>query len=403
MKKVLFSTVLICLTLSCFFGQTSNDEKQYVIVLSMDAFRWDYDQLVGTPNLDAISRKGVKAKAFQSSFPTVTFPNHYSMATGLYPDHHGIISNTFFNKALQKEYKIANYDVVGDPAFYGGEPIWNTAQKQGVLTANYFWVGSETPINGMHPNIWKKFDKTVTYSQRIDSVMSWLERPESERPQLIMFYFEDPDATSHFEDPAYGEKTHLMVKYCDSLVGVLDEKLQALPFAKNIHLLVVSDHGMCPVDSTRAVCLPDYLDTTWIQYSNWSSPMCLMDIYPDKLDSALLILKNIPHIQAWKPADVPKRLNFGTNPNIGNLVILADSAWSLTKTPRPGKSGGAHGFDNLNRDMYGIFYGYGPKFAKNKVVPEFPNIQLYNIIAHLLGIEPVETDAKLEDVEFLFE
>ncbi len=397
MRKILLLVALFCLCIKGF-----SEEKQYVVVLSMDAFRWDYERLIGTPNLDKIAKKGVKSKGFQSSFPTITFPNHYSMATGLYPDHHGLVSNTFFNKKLQQEYRIGKYEAVDNPEFYGGEPIWNTAQKQGIFTANYFWVGSETPIGGMQPNIWKAFSKEVTYSQRVDSVISWLERPENERPQLIMFYFDDPDATTHYDDPVNGTKTRRIVKYCDSLVGVLDRKLQALPFAKNVHLLVVSDHGMSPIDSSRTVYLPNYLDTSWIQYSNWSTPTCLMDIYPDKLDSALMALKKVPHIQAWKPADIPKRLNFGTNPNIGNLVILADSAWSISKKPFSSRAKGTHGFDNQNRDMYGIFYAYGPKFAKNKVVPQFPNIQLYNIIAYLLNIKPAQTDAKLEDVSFLF-
>jgi alkaline phosphatase D len=378
------------------------EKKQYVIVLSMDGFRWDYDQLIGTPNLDKIAKKGVKTQGLQSCFPTATFPNHYSMATGLYPDNHGLIANRFFNNTLQKEYSIRNREAVGNPEFYGGEPIWNTARKQGLITASYFWVGTEAPIGGMQPNIWKSFDNSVTYSQRIDSIISWLERPEKDRPQLIMFYFDDPDLTTHFDDPVDGKETYRTIKYCDSLVGVLHSKLQALPFAKNISLIVVSDHGMCPVDSSRTVYLQDYLQKSWIKYSNWSSPACLLDIYPDKLDSALMVLKDIPHLNAWKTADVPKRLNFGANPNIGNLVVLADSAWNVLEMPRPDRKKGDHGFDNLNRDMYGIFYAYGPKFKKNKIVPEFINLQLYNIVAHSLNIKPVQTDAKLNDVKFLF-
>ncbi len=397
MKKILLLTILL------FFGFNSfGQENQYVVVLSMDAFRWDYSHLIGTPNLDKIAEKGVKAQAFQSVFPTITFPNHYSMATGLYPDNHGIISNRFLNKSIDKEYSISKREMVATPEFYGGEPIWNTARKQGITTAAFYWVGSEATIGGMQPHTWKPFSKEVTYPQRIDSVISWLQLPENERPQLIMLYFEDPDATTHNDDPTNGIRTQQMVKYCDSLVGVLDQHLQALPFAKNIHFVVVSDHGMSPVSQSRTVYLQDYLPKSWITYSNWGNPVCFMDIKPEKLDSALDALKNVPHIQAWKPADIPKRLNFGTNPNIGNLVILADSAWSISEKPRKSKTKGMHGYDNLNRDMYGIFYAYGPKFEKNKVVPEFPNIQLYNIIAYLLNLKPAQTDAKLEEINFLF-
>jgi alkaline phosphatase D len=397
MKKVLLFAVWFSFVFKGF-----SEEKQYVIVLSMDGFRWDYNELIGTPNLDKIAEKGVKSKGLQPVFPTGTFPSHYSMATGLYPDHHGLIANTFFNVDLQQQYRISNREAVGNPAFYGGEPIWNTARKQDLITASYFWVGTEAPIGGYHPHTWKPYTNSVTFSQRIDSIISWLERPEKDRPQLIMFYFEEPDATAHNHGPVDDKETHRMVKYCDSLVGVLDARLQALPFAKNISLVIVSDHGMCPVDIDRIVYLQDYLPESWIQYSNQSSPMALMTIVPEKLDSALLVLSDVPHINAWKSSDVPKHLNYGTNPNIGNLVILADSAWSISQRPRENWKKGDHGFDNQNRDMFGIFYAYGPKFEQNKVVPEFINIQLHNIIAHLLNIKPAPNDAKLEDVDFLF-
>lgn len=394
---------LFGITLFLFAFSSFASDRKYVIVLSLDGFRWDYNQIIGTPNLDKIAERGVRSKGLQPVFPTGTFPNHYSMATGLFPDNHGLIANTFFNQDLQKEFRIANRKAVGNPKFYGGDPIWNTVQRYGIKSASFFWVGTEAPIGGKQPNIWKNFNSRITFSQRIDSVISWLERPEEHRPQLIMFYFEEPDLTAHHFHPAYSEEVHRMVRYCDSLVGVLDRRLQALPFAENISLIIVSDHGMTPTSIDRVVYLQNYLCTSWIQYSSNASPMALMTIYPEKLDSALLVLQSVQHINAWQPQDIPKHLNFGTNPNIGNLVILADSAWSISKEPLEIWRAGDHGFDNTNREMFGIFYARGPKFHRNKAVPEFLNIQLHNIIAHLFGIRPAPNDAKLEDVYFLFE
>ncbi|MCL2416576.1 MAG: ectonucleotide pyrophosphatase/phosphodiesterase [Bacteroidales bacterium] len=397
MKKL---SLLVALFLFAFKGFA--EERQYVIVLSLDGFRWDYNQIIGTPNLDRIAERGVRSKGLQPVFPTGTFANHYSMATGLFPDNHGIIANTFFNQELQKEFRLANREAVGNPKFYGGEPIWNTVQRYGLKSASFFWVGTEAPIGGKQPNIWKNFNSRIPFHERVDSVISWLERPEDQRPQLIMFYFEEPDFTAHSFHPTYAEEVHRMVRYCDSLVGVLDRRLQALPFAENISLIIVSDHGMTPTDISRVVFLHNYLCESWIQYSSRSSPMALMTVYPEKLDTALSVLQNVPHINAWRPEDIPKHLNFGRNPNIGNLVILADSAWSISKEPVDRWRKGDHGFDNTNRDMFGIFYARGPKFHTNRVVPEFLNIQLYNIIAHLLGIRPAPNDAKLEEVYFLF-
>jgi len=396
MKKYLLTVALFLFAIKGFA------ERQYVVVLSLDGFRWDYNQIIGTPNLDRIAERGVRSKGLQSVFPTGTFPSHYSMATGLYPDNHGLVSNTHFNVKLQQEYRISNRDAVGNPAFYGGEPIWITARNQGLQTASFYWVGSEAPIGGHHPHTWKIFDNSVAFSQRIDSVISWLERPEDIRPQLIMFYYEEPDFAAHGHHPTDSEVVHRMVKYCDSLVGVSDAKLQALPMAGNIHLIIVSDHGMTPVDISRVIFLQNYLCDSWIKYSNFSSPMALMTIHPEKLDSALLVLRDVEHLTAWRASEVPERFRFGSHPNVGNLVILADSAWSISQRPRETWRFGDHGFDNKNRDMYGIFYAYGPKFARNRVVPEFINLQLYNIIAYLLNLRPAPTDARLEDVYFLF-
>lgn len=409
MKQVKFFLLLLLLTTlplnSYSWGTLGHN---YVVVLSMDGFRWDYCNDTLTPNLMRIATKGVKAKRFQSSFPTLTFPNHYSMATGLYPDNHGIIANRFYNKDLKKWYSPG---AAGDASFYKGEPIWNTAQKHGLKTANFFWIGSEAPIGGKLPEIYKYYnqDKDITYSQRVDSVISWLSRPKEERPQLVMFYFEDPDKTTHRNDPnpAIENITRLTVAKCDSLVGVLDSKLQELPIAGNIHLIIVSDHGMCPVDESRTIYLSDYLEKSWApdSTSSFGSPLALINIHPHKVKATLKALKKVEHINVWKRSDIPKRLHYGKNPNIGDLVILADSAWSIRKdrTPARSTSKGAHGFDNRNRDMYGIFYAYGPKFQENAVVEEFPNIQLYNIIAHLLELKnPAKTDVRLEDVNLLF-
>ena len=397
MKKYLLAVALFLFAIRGFA------ERPYVIVLSLDGFRWDYNQIIGTPNLDRIAARGVRSKGLQPVFPTGTFPNHFSMATGLFPDNHGLIANTFFNVELQKEFRISDRDAVRNSAFYSGEPIWVTARTQGLQTASFFWVGTEAPIGGYQPHIWKPFDSSVTFSQRIDSVISWLERPKDKRPQLVMFYYEEPDFTAHGYHPSESEEVHRMVRYCDSLVGVLYARLQALPIAENIHLIIVSDHGMTPVDISRVVFLQNYLCDSWIKYSNFSSPMALMTIHPEKLDSAISALRDVEHISAWRPSEIPERFNFGTNPNIGNLVVLADSAWSISQKPLETWRLGDHGFDNENRDMFGIFYAYGPRFARNRVVPEFINLQLYNIIAYLLNLKPAPNDVRLEDVYFLFE
>ena len=172
---ILNATLFILSTflLTSFRGDAGKPPKNYVLIVSFDAFRWDYTKIYKTPNLNKLASEGVKADRLISSFPTVTFPNHYSIATGLYPDHHGLINNTFFAPELNLMYRIGDRKAVENPAFYLGEPMWITAKKQGLKTASFFWVGSEAPVQGMQPDYWKKYDSKVTYSERIDTVIKW--------------------------------------------------------------------------------------------------------------------------------------------------------------------------------------------------------------------------------------
>lgn len=173
-------------------------KERYVVVLSMDGFRSEYPSRAHTPTLDSLASVGVRS-VFRPCFPSVTFPNHYSMATGLHPDHHGLVSNSFYDMKLDSVYRMGNLD----PRFFGGEPIWNTAERQGIRTAPFYWVGSEVPLTGGQPSIWKTFDKSVSFSSRADSVIAWLRLPEAIRPHLIMWYMEEPRCDRSFRHPGF--------------------------------------------------------------------------------------------------------------------------------------------------------------------------------------------------------
>jgi len=199
---VIFSAILIG-SIGLFSCKQSNRSDQnsqtqpYLVMLSLDGFRWDYADKVPTPNLDKIAKMGVKAESLQPSFPSKTFPNHYTIATGLYPDHHGIVLNAFYDPETDRYYSIRDRKTVEDGTFYGGEPIWNTAEKQGVKAGTFFWVGSDADIQKMHPSYWKKYEHNFPFEQRIDSVISWLQLPEEKRPHLILWYMHEPDSKGH--------------------------------------------------------------------------------------------------------------------------------------------------------------------------------------------------------------
>ena len=228
-----------------------------------------------------------------SSFPTVTFPNHYSIATGLYPDHHGLINNSFSAPDLGLFYRMGDRTAVENPDFYGGEPIWVTAEKQGVRSASFFWVGSEAK----HPSYWKKYDESVTYEARIDTVIKWLGYPPEKRPGLITLYFDEPDATSHSFGPVSAQ-TGKIVERLDSLIGVLRTKLSKLPEAKRINLIILSDHGMSAISPDRYINIKSLVPNRMIASMSGGNPVYLINPAEGKERQCSLSSEQIERIKS---------------------------------------------------------------------------------------------------------
>ncbi len=375
----------------------STERQPYLVVLSMDGFRWDYADKAATPNLDGIAREGVKARAMIPSFPTKTFPNHYTMATGLYPDHHGIVLNSFYDPSTDRYYRVSNREAVGDGSFYGGEPVWVTAEKQGVKAASLFWVGAEAEIKGVRPSIWKRYDHHMPYGDRIDTVISWLQRPGPQRPHLIMWYFDQPDSQGHRTGPDSPEIVQ-KIEYLDSLLGVFLNRLKKLPIAGEINFIVTSDHGMENISGERVVMLDDYLPDEEIDTILGSNPVWLIRAKPEAREQLAQKLSEIPHIHAWPTGHLPERLHYGNNPRTMDFVAVADSSWSLFYEKQGKYFGGTHGYDNANKDMFTIFYGIGPAFKNGYSQPVFPNISLYPLMCRILGLKAAPNDGDIKDV-----
>jgi predicted AlkP superfamily pyrophosphatase or phosphodiesterase len=387
---MLFSTLL-----------PAQSTTSYVVMLSMDGFRWDFPDIYPTPNLDRLSSAGVKALSLQPAFPTKTFPNHYTMVTGLYPDHHGIVQNEFFDAATGKYYRIGDREAVENPAFYGGEPIWATAEKNGITTASFFWVGSEAAIEGIQPTYWKRYDGSIPYGQRIDTVIYWLSLPESVRPHLITWYIDEPDNTEHDKGPLSNE-TKSMVIYLDSLVGVFLNKLDKLPVASEVNVIITSDHGMGEIKPERTVYLSKYIEKEWFDRVEGYSPNYILDVKDEHAEQAWEALIGIPHVQVWKYGQVPEWLHYGTNPRTRDFILVADSAWQVTFKEQAPKLRGAHGYVPTDKDMHAIFIAKGPAFKEGYIQSTFENIDLYALLCHLLDVEPAKNDGNLKNVRGMF-
>ena len=392
-----FTTHLLSFTLLLLttFLQAQTNKDSYVVLVSMDGFRWDYAKHFKLQNLKQIAAEGVHAKSMKPSYPSKTFPNHYSIVTGLYPDHHGIINNVFYDAALNESFSLSS-DAKSDSRYYGGNPIWNLAEQQGVKTASFFWPGSD--IDKRNPSYFKKYDGKIPYGARIDTVMKWLQLPEKQRPHLVTLYFDEPDHTGHNFGPSSAETKKAVIKM-DSIMGAISRRLDQLEIGKKINLIIVSDHGMASISNDKKVAVLDYLKPEWLGYKAVVNPIMSLQAKAGCQDSIAKALKKVPHIKFWKSTEVPKRLHYGTNPRVHDFVIEAKKGYSLVNKESQNIKGGTHGYDNNEKDMHAIFYAKGPAFKVDKTVKTFQNVSVYPLIAHILGLQIGEIDGKFSDVK----
>ena len=381
---------------------SANKNDQYVLLISFDGFRADYIDWYDTPNFDQIKLNGVKAKSLKPVFPTKTFPNHYSIATGMYVENHGLIGNQFFDKKLNEFYQTKDREKVEDKRFYGGEPIWSTAEKQGLKTASYFWVGSEAQAGGHYPSIWKKYDQKQSFDARIDSVIKWFEKTIKNRPRLVMLYFHEPDNTGQKYGPR-SKENKLMVESVDRTIGNILNKLKTLTIYKKLNVILVSDHGMTEIDKTKKIVLSKYIDTKKIKMEGSGAYTLLYSDENNEIEKSYLKLKQLSNIDVYKKENIPDKWRFKRHHRIKDILIVAKEGWTILKDNLEGSyyfySKAAHGYDNDLQSMQAIFFAQGPAFKKDYTISSINNIDIYPLIAHILNIKSYhEIDGKLENV-----
>jgi predicted AlkP superfamily pyrophosphatase or phosphodiesterase len=397
MKKLNLLLIAVILLGMASCTQKAQEVHHYLVILSMDGFRWDYPEKVETPNLDAMATNGARAERFIPSFPTTTFASHYTMATGLHPDNHGILVNRFYAPDLDADFNKGDRSTVEDGRFYGGEPIWVTAETQDLKTATFFWVGSEADVQGIRPTYWKRYDHHFPYEQRIDTVIHWLSLPKAERPKLVMWYFDEPDSSGHRYGPD-GDSLKPVIARLDSLVGVFRNKMKALPHANQINFIIVSDHGMANLSPDKQIMLDQHVDTAMIALIDGWNPTMNIKVKEGYLDQVYEDLKKVDNLHVWKHGEVPERLHHGTHVRTHDLILVAENGWTINWSWTPYYSNATHGFDNAFEDMHAIFYAEGPDFKSNHSHEPLYTIDLYPLMAHILGLQGAEVDGKFDRV-----
>lgn len=389
-------------------GSAQAQEKApYVIMVSFDGFRHDYVEKYNLPNFKKLIKQGSSTQALIPSFPSKTFPNHYTLVTGLYPGNHSLVDNEFYDPEQKKAYAIRKREMVEDPSFYGGTPLWQLAQQHGMKAASFFWVGSEAKIQGSRPDYYKLYDPKIENEERITQAVKWLQLPEAERPHFISLYFSMVDHEAHSSGPTSLE-TQKVLHSADSLIGMLMSEVQKIKLPINI--LIVSDHGLYEMKRQEKVFryvdrLINVKDSS-VVFANAGSQV---HFYTQRVDSLYTILKaQEKGFRTYKQSEFPDRWHY-RHIRSGDVLIVAEPGTYFLTTQRDlskwGGTGnfGEHGYDPaVTEEVHGIFYAIGPNVKKGAKLKAFENIHVYPFVAKILGLKVPEVDGDDKVLESIF-
>lgn len=392
---ILLATVLLgaCQALSPILPRQAGERQRPVLLLvSIDGFHPDYLDRGRTPTLQTLADDGARARWMIPSFPSKTFPNHYTLVTGLVPDHHGIIDNAMYDAELGR-FTLRDRNAVGDGRWWQGEPVWVTARRAGLRTAVMFWPGSEAEIGGLRPHEWSPYDPDVTAEQRVDRVLEWLRRPAFQRPHLVLTYFEDVDLAGHLYGPD-SPQVNRALERVDAALARLMHGLHRHGLEDSVNLVVVSDHGMAALLPGRELFLEDMVDPALVQVVTFGEVTGLQPRPGQEEAVAAALLRPRPGIACHRRGQLPPAWRFGSHPRVPEFVCLLEEGWRLRRREQFGpwqkqmeSNLGAHGFDPELPSMRALFIAWGPDFEPGALVEPFANVHVQPLLLRLLGIE----------------
>jgi predicted AlkP superfamily pyrophosphatase or phosphodiesterase len=374
-------------------------DRAILILVSIDGFRADYLDRFAPPVLTRLAQEGARADGLIPQFPSKTFPNHYTLVTGLTLAHHGIISNNIRDRDLPGEFTLSNRDVQQDPRWWGGEPIWNTAEKQGRKAAPMFWPGSEVEIGGRRATYWMPYDDDMPHAERVKHILDWLKLPEEQRPSFLTLYFSDVDNAGHSRGPD-SEDVKSAVLRVDATLGELVAGVRQIGLEDRVHYVIVSDHGMSQLSPDRMIVLDDYITVDPAEVTDWA-PVLGITPKDGDVDKMYRALKDKhPALDVYKRDELPARYGLAGHPRLPPIIGIAKDGWFITSKrevkrwgePDRHAPGGTHGYDAQLESMRGLFIANGPRIKRGVRVAAFENIHVYDLMCQVLGLQPAKND-----------
>lgn len=379
--------------------RTAPEESPALLLISIDGLRPDYLGKGNTPNLDRLAAQGVRAQWMNPSYPVLTFPNHFTLVTGLRPDHHGIVHNSMSDEEAGG-FRVADLVAGADARWWQGEPIWNTAEKNGLRTAVWAWPGNRAPIGGLRPTRHVEYSPQVSPAARADEVAGWLTEPDATRPRLAALYFEQVDGTGHDHGPNAAQ-THATVRDVDAAIGRILGTLESTGRRAHTNVIVVSDHGMAEVQPDQYIALEDMAS---FEQAEAVSTGQVIGFNPRKgyeTSASQRLLGRHAHYECWRKQALPARWHYGQHPRVPAIVCQMDEGWNALPAAQLQRFGselnrGSHGYDPALPSMRATFIAAGPSFRPGTTLPAFDNVDVYPLLARLLHITPAPNDGSVD-------
>jgi len=401
--------IVFLVALVGFIGCSSEQQKKSnkTLLVSFDGFGHSYLQKTDTPHFDSLVAGGVQAEGLIPVFPSKTFPNHYSIATGLYPENSGFVNNTMYDPKWEEWYRIRDREAVEDGKWYGGEPIWNTLEKQGIKTGTMFWVGSEADVQDMRPTHWKTYNGDMPGKARIDTVIKWMTAPGDQAVDFATLYYSDVDTKGH----RYGtdsDSVKQAIERADRLMGYLKQEMKAKNLWKRTNVIVLSDHGMVNQSADKIIRLDNIIDMDDTERVIWG-PATMIQPKEEREEKVYQALKSAEeNFRVYKKEELPERYHLKNHRRVEDIVMVADLGYTILdedyreefieSLPRA-----THGYDNNQKAMQAFFIAHGPAFKKGTKVESFQNIHIYELINHLMDTKAAPNDGSLDSVQVLLD